>query len=74
MLHPEANSSPDFSSQTDMNYAEGTPARTPLLYREGLITQADAAKLGPDKPTPEQSQKVEEALLLKCPVKRVGRI
>jgi predicted DNA-binding transcriptional regulator YafY len=31
------------------------------LYREGLITQADAAKMGPKSPTPERAAKVAEA-------------
>jgi len=31
------------------------------LYRDGLITQADAAKLGPRSPTPERAARVAEA-------------
>jgi hypothetical protein len=31
------------------------------LYREGLVTQATAAKLGPKRPTPERAVRVVEA-------------
>jgi hypothetical protein len=37
------------------------PELVQSLYREGLVTQATAAKLGPKRPTPERAARVVEA-------------